>query len=66
MKILFEYDEVYHKVTPEFPEHFKQLGHEVVVFPSSSKTIDGVDPAKIREMVAGCDIISRQNIRITD
>ena len=66
MKILIEYDEGYYKTTPEFPEHFKKQGHEVVVFPSSSQTIDGVDPALIREMVSHCDVISRQNIRLTD
>lgn len=66
MKILIEYDEVYYEATPDFPEHFRKLGHEVIAFPSNSKTIDAVDPNLIREMVSNCDIISRQNIRITD
>lgn len=66
MKILIEYDEVYYKETPDYPEHFRKMGHEVVAFPSSSKTIDSVDQELIKEMVSNCDIISRQNIRITD
>ena len=66
MKILIEYDKVYHAATPEYPEHFRKLGHEVVSFPSSSKTINSVDKETIKEMVSNCDIISRQNIKITD
>ena len=66
MKILIEYDEVYYEATPGFPEHFRKQGHEVIAFPSNSKTIDAVSPDLIREMVSNCDIISRQNIRITD
>lgn len=66
MKILIEYDENYYEAAPEYPEHFKKQGHEVVVFPSNSKTIGDVPAEKIKEMVAGCDIISRQNIKITE
>lgn len=66
MKILFEYDEAYFETTKDFPEHFRKLGHEVVTFPSNSKTIDSVDKETIKELVSNCDIIQRQNIRITE
>lgn len=66
MKILIEYDEIYFASTPEFAEHFRKLGHEVIAFPTSSKIMADTEPEKIREMVSGCDIISRQNIKITE
>lgn len=66
MKILIEYDEVYFDSTPEFAEHFRKLGHEVVAFPTSSKIMAATAPEKIKEMVSNCDIISRQNIKITE
>lgn len=66
MKILIEYGEDYYAAAPEFPEHFIKQGHEVVVFPSNSETMDAIGLEKIHEMVSNCDIISRQNIKITD
>ena len=66
MKILIEYDENYYKAAPEYPEYFVKQGHEVVVFPTSSKIMKETDPEKIKDMVRGCDIISRQNIKITE
>ena len=66
MKILIEYDENYYKAAPEYPEYFVKQCHEVVVFPTSSKIMKETDPEKIKDMVRGCDIISRQNIKITE
>lgn len=64
MKILFEYEEMYYKATPEYPEYFKKLGHEVVVAPSGSGSIDVMSSTDMKRLVADCDIISRQNLKI--
>lgn len=66
MKILIEYGESYYEATPEFPEYFKRKGHEVVLFPSGPEKIRALKKEQLHEMVAGCDIISRQDIRIND
>lgn len=64
MKILFEYDEMYYRETPEYPEYFKKLGHEVITFPSCPEKIDSLTLNDIKELTADCDIINRQNLRI--
>ena len=66
MKILIEYGESYYEATPEFPEYFKRKGHEVVLFPSGPEKIRALKKEQLHEMVAGCDIISRQDIKIND
>lgn len=66
MKLLIEYDEAYYKAAPEYPEYFKKRGHEVVVFPSTAQKIAAIGQDKINEMVRNCDIISRQDIKITN